>query len=96
MQIKYSPQRSDSIIKYSFSGEVITAVMEEVADTFDFSAMPDGQAIMQEIETILPVNPILFAKRESGVLWLELLNYIGPDANEAERFPEWQEVGTDV
>jgi hypothetical protein len=95
MKVKFSPQRSDSQIEYSFSGEVITATMNEVTDIFGLSKMPDGKAMTAEIETTLPVNPILSAKRENGVLWVELLNCIGLEATEAERFPDWQEVGTD-
>lgn len=64
--------------------------MEEGRDTFDFSSMPDG--IAQEINTILPFNPILRAERVDGVLSVELIKYVGPDATEQERFPEWMEV----
>lgn len=64
--------------------------MEEGRDTFDFSTMPDGVA--QEFTTILPFNPILRAERKDGILSVELIKYVGPDATEQERFPEWMEV----
>ena len=92
MRILFSPQRSDKRIDYSFNGEKITATLNGVTDTFDFSMFPNGQAVTEEIDTSLPVNPILSAKREGGVLSIVLLNYIGLDATEVERFPEWQEV----
>jgi len=42
---------------YQFSGETITATytakgMEPITDTFDFSALPDGEAQVELIETI--------------------------------------------
>lgn len=90
MRVLYSPVRSDKTINYSFLNEVITVDMEEGRDTFDFSAMPNG--IAENITTILPFNPILRAERADGVLSVELIKYIGPDATELERFPEWMEV----
>lgn len=101
MLILYSPQRNDNArLSYSFDGEVITAtykridaagnVLESMTDTFDFSSLPDGVAV--GVETVLPVNPIISARREDGVLKVELLNFIGPDATEEERFPTWKEV----
>jgi hypothetical protein len=82
--------RSDKFIDYTFVNEVITVDMEEGRDTFDFSSMPDGLA--EEINTILPYSPILRAERIDGVLSVELIKYVGPDATEQERFPEWMEV----
>jgi hypothetical protein len=70
--------------------EDVLTIVEEHTDTFDFSSMPDGEA--EEVETTLPINPIIKASRVDGVLELELLNLIGEDATEAERFPDWKEV----
>jgi hypothetical protein len=90
LKVLYSPVRSDKFIGYSFIGEIITVDMEEGRDTFDFSGMPNGKA--ENITTILPFNPILWAERKDGVLSVELIKYIGPDATDQERFPEWMEV----
>src|SRR5690606_40313482 len=90
MRVLFSPQRSDDQIEYSFSGETITATIDEQSDTFDFSQMPDGE--MVEVETTLPVNPIISARRTNGVLEVVLLNFIGPDATENEKYPDWVEV----
>jgi hypothetical protein len=65
-------------------------VIETQTDTFDFSAMPDGEA--GEITTTLPVNPIIKVRKINGELEAELLNFIGPDATEEERFPAWKVV----
>lgn len=90
MRILYSPQRHDDVIEYVFENDIIHATHNGQTDTFDFSQMPDGEAT--SIETTLPVNPILSARRVDGVLEVVLLKWIGPDASEEERFPKWQEV----
>lgn len=103
MRIKYMPQRpagvSEPRFRYEFEGETIKATYielnsesEAVTDTFDFSKLPDGEAQVELIETVLPVNPIKSAKRVNGEIWVKLLWYHGPDAPESERFPQSQEV----
>lgn len=92
MMIKYSPQFSDREIEYVFEGEKITAIFNGESDTFDFSQFADGH--VDNIETTLPFNPIISAERVDGVLYVELLNFIGEDATENEKFPKWQEVGS--
>lgn len=91
MRIMKSPQRADEKINYSIENEVITVAFQEQVEVYDFSTMPNG--IAEEIKSeVFSFNPILSAKREDGVLSVELLNFIGADATEAERFPEWEEV----
>ena len=90
MNIRFSPQRSDNTISYEISNEVIRVAIDGKTDVFDFSDIPDGK--MEEIETILSVNPIVSAKRVDGSLFIELLNYIGKNASEEERFPQWQVI----
>lgn len=95
IKIYFSPQRSDRQIEYSLNGETVTARIGTVKDTFDFSGLPDGELDRREdtqIKTILPVCPIISAKRINGILHLELLNWIGPDAPHESRFPEWCEL----
>ena len=82
----------DKRFEFSFSGESITATFDGDSDTYDFSGLPDGEVDFSKIETILPHNPILIARRVDGVLSVELLNFISEDASDAERFPEWIEV----
>lgn len=83
---------------YSIENEVIKATYKGVTDSFDFRGMPDGEVPYSiaknslEIETVLEVVPIVSAKKEDGVLSVELLQYIAPDASDAEKFPEWFEV----
>lgn len=92
MIIYLSPQISDDKIMYSFKGEVITATIGGITDTFDFSFFPDGELDREAITTTLPINPICTANRVNGVLSIKLLNFISEDATYEERFPEWVEV----
>jgi len=100
MMVLYSPQVSDSQIEYSFSGEVITVKLDGITDTFDFSEFGEGTLQLYSNEppfeplfiTSLPLMPILSAKRENGVLFVELLKFIDDSATEEDRFPNWQEV----
>lgn len=93
MKILFSPQvpanYTDKII-YKFDEEIITVTDPSGAvDSFDFSNFPDGRLSERGIETVLNPNPIVDAWREDGELHVELLNYIGLEATEAERFPDW-------
>ena len=93
MRVLFSPQVpavEGQQIRYTFDNDVIVVEIDGQTDVFDFSEMPDGMAT--NIETTLPINPILSARRVGGVLEVVLLNWIGPDAPEEERFPTWQEV----
>lgn len=90
MNVLFSPQRNDDVLRYEFDGEVITAYLNGERDVFDFSQVPEGK--LKAVETTLPINPIVSAERKEGVLYVELLNFIGEDATEEERFPEWQVV----
>ena len=94
MRILMSPQvmLEDQRFDFVFSGESISATFDGETDTFDFSGLPDGEVDFSKIETTLPINPILIARRVDGVMSVELLNFISEDASELERFPEWIEV----
>lgn len=98
MKVFLSPHVSGERIRYSFMRETITVRYRGEMDTFDFTDMPDGELTLYDnegndlIETSLEINPILSAKRVDGVLYVELLNFIGVDATEEECFPEWIDV----
>ena len=99
MLIKFSPQRNDDKLEYIFKGETITATLNGATDIFDFSTLQEGDEVARneetgqlEIETILPLLPILDAKRENGQVIVTVLTYHGKDAPYEERFPEPLEV----
>ena len=99
MIINFSPQRNDDKLEYIFKGETITATLNGVTDIFDFSTLQEGDEVARneetgelEIETCLPILPILDARRENGQIIVTVLKYHGKDAPEEERFPEPLEV----
>ena len=94
MKVYFSPQVSDERIDYTFENDVITATLNGVTETFDFSEMPNGVADSIESE-VFDFNPVISAKKENGTLYVELLNFIDGDATEEERYPEWIEVEFD-
>lgn len=100
MKILCSPQvREDNKIWYEIKHQKITATINEVSDTFDFTNMPDGilQTVDDEgnslIETALDEVPILSARKEDGVLTVEILFSV--DTNEQDErllFPKPMEL----
>lgn len=104
IRIFFSPQVSEYRIEYSFEGERMIVKIGDKEDVFDFTPLPDGGLdfggidletgidTIKTIETVLPVNPVISAKRTNGILHLELLNWISSDAPHESRFPEWVEL----
>lgn len=95
MIINFSPQRNDDKLTYEFKDETIKATLNGITDTFDFSSLQEGDIIPHneetgelEIETTLPLLPILNAKRENGQVIVTVLKYHGKNAPESERFPK--------
>lgn len=94
--VLFSPQvRDTERIAYQFQGEIVRATFKGVTDEFDFSEFPDGELEVTSefgdvlLETALEFNPILAGKKENGNLYLTLMNFIGLNATEEERFPKW-------
>ena len=89
MKILLSPQvREDSNIWYEIENQKITATINDVSDTFDFTDMPDGELELYDdegnelIETKLEEVPILGAEKRDGVLTVEILFSISPDEDD--------------
>lgn len=99
MRILFDPQvREKDRIAYEFSEYVIKATYKDTTDVFDFREVGNGELVLSDpdtgeslIETNLDIQPIISAKKENGVLSVELINFIGFDASEEECFPEWIE-----
>lgn len=96
MKFKYVPQRNDINQTEIFEGEVITITQDSLSEVFDFTDFPEG-AELTDIETILPINPIVSAKRIDGTLYIGILKPHGNLLEEGVEYPntEWQEVTTD-
>lgn len=99
MKIYLSPQtplNPADRIEYEFEEDIIKVTLSDgTSDVFDFTKFPDGELQLEDengnslIDTELTFNVIISAKRVNGELSVELVNYIGADAPEHERFPEW-------
>lgn len=99
MIVNFSPQRNDDKLEYIFKGETIIATLNGATDTFDFSALQEGDEVARneetgqlEVETNLPLLPILGARRENGEVIVTVITYHGKDAPYEERFPTPLEV----
>ena len=75
---------------YSFIGEKITVTFEGVTDVFDFTAVRSAVKV-STIRTSLEINPIEKVEYD-GTLKITITNFIGPDASEEERYPNFEEV----
>lgn len=87
VKILYSPQKNDKDILYKFEVDKITAYYEGQSDTFNFRGLTDGVA--KNIESDLPFNPIISAKRKCGILYVELRYHYKKGATREEKFPVW-------
>lgn len=94
MLVHYSPQRSDRQLSYQFDGETITATLDGQTDTFDFSALPDGESA--GINSTLYPCPVLSARRVNGELHITILRAIGPRPSDPEALESWRRLWTDV
>ena len=91
MLVKLTPQYNpNSVITYTFDSNRITATMDGVTDSFDFSKM--SKIDLRQIKTTLPLNPIVQAERVDGELYVTLINYIKKEATETELFLDFSEV----
>ena len=96
MNIILSPQvRDRNKIWYEVEENVITATIDGKTDTFDFTGMPNGELQLEDeegeesVQTILPENPILSAKKVNGVLTVKILFSMDIDEkDERLLFPE--------
>ena len=96
MKILFSPQvREDNKIWYEIEYQKITATINGVTDTFDFTDMPNGKLQLYDsngesmIESTLDEIPILGAEKTDGVLTVEILFSIdSSEKDERLLFPE--------
>ncbi len=98
MRVLYSPQLNErDTLEYLFEGDKITVTFNGEVDVFDFTGMSDGFANSydrrnQTIITTLPINPVIEATKKNGILSVTLMKFIGEEATDEEKFPDWIEV----
>ena len=61
-----------------------------MTDVFDFTAVRSAVKV-STIRTSLEINPIEKVEYD-GTLKITITNFIGPDASEEERYPNFEEV----
>lgn len=83
MKAILTPQRADNVMNVSAKGNVLTIEVDDVADSFDFSILNDGDIAVDFVSVLTP-NPVLKARKESGEIIVELIGFYGPDAEESE------------
>ena len=101
MKVLLSPQvRDRNKIWYEIKENKITATINNVTDTFDFTDMPNGKLQLYDsngesmIESTLDEIPILGAEKTDGVLTVEILFSIDIDEkDERLLFPEPMTLG---
>lgn len=68
------PIRSDYRISHIINEDILTVTIDGIEEEFDFTGMPDG--VLEDIEVdFLPLNPILNAIKELGVLTIDLCRF---------------------
>ena len=77
-------------IAYAFSESKISATFDRITDVFDFKAVRSAVKV-STIRTSLAINPIEKVEYD-GTLKITITNFIGPDASEDERYPNFEEV----
>lgn len=104
MRVLFEPFVSTSKLVYEFNGHIINAKMRVYLgknclnepmylpeeDTFDFSSFPEGESV--EIETDLPVCPIIKAEKIDGELNLVLMKFVDHLPKTQELYPKWIEI----
>ena len=80
MKIILFPQvRDRDRIWYEIEDQKITATINDISDTFDFTGMPDGELQLWDnegswlVEAKLDEVPIVSAKKENGELTVEII-----------------------
>lgn len=68
------PIRSDYRISHIINEDILTVTIEGIEEEFDFTGMPDGALEGIEVD-FLPLNPILNAIKELGVLTIDLYRF---------------------
>ncbi|WP_110644120.1 hypothetical protein [Salinicola sp. CPA57] len=80
MKIKRMAQRprANHICEFSAHGDVLTVTVNGESDNFDFTGLTDGTFTDFE-SSILPVNPLISAKKADGELVVAVSNWYGAE-----------------
>lgn len=76
-----TPQRADIKIEYITDNDVLTVIINDTSETFDFNGFPDGKST-EIIAEILPLNPILSAEKIGDIVNINVIRFYGEDEKE--------------
>jgi hypothetical protein len=78
INLNLTPQRSDLKINYIIDNDVLTVIVDEIEEVFDFTDFPEGTA--EEIFTdILPINPIIHVEKFGEDINVEAIKFYSLD-----------------
>lgn len=95
MYVLLSPQRDDRRLEYSFDGNRITVTYIDeflelsITETLDLT---DVQSAEEIVVNELPINPVISIEHKEDGMYVQLLNYHGPNPPDNIAYPEWMEV----
>ncbi len=80
MKLKLTPQRADYTVTFASEGHILTVTVDGVPDTFDLSALGEGDTAVDFV-TVLPYNPLITATVVNGELEIAAIQPYGIDAD---------------
>ena len=87
MQIKFSPQRSDTPqradfkAEYTVENDILTVKIGDVEEIFDFTGLEEGRAEKIIAET-LPINPIVMVEKIGTEINITVIRFYSEDEKE--------------
>lgn len=66
---------NDDKFEYAISGDLLTVTYANNVDEFDFAGVADGEINFTDIETTLPHNPIISAKKDGDILTVTVIDF---------------------
>lgn len=82
-----TPQRADFKAEYTTENDVLIVKIGETEETFHFTGLEEGVA-EEIIAEVLPINPIVSAKKTGNTVNIKVIRFYGED--EKELFEEVQ------
>ena len=73
-----SPQRADIEIQYTISNDILTAIIGESIETFDFTGIEEGIA-EEIIVEILTINPIVNVEKIGDMVNITVVRFYAED-----------------
>ena len=70
----YTPQRADIKVEYVINDDVLTVIIDNVTEIFDFTGFEEGIAEEIIAET-LPINPIISAEKIGDTVNIKVIRF---------------------